>query len=297
MGIDDPGNLWWQDVLENGASSPQASYFDIDWTPPKAALQGKVLLAVLGDTFGKVLEQQQLQLIYQDHAFLIRCHERRLPTDHRTWVPLLKRVVEHLSPVLAAEEPRRMELESVVTALEHLPPRTDTSIEAVQIRYREKEIAQRRLAALVDASPEIRAALIEMLEEYNGKLGDRRSFDLLEAFLDEQPYRLCFWRVATDEINYRRFFDVDSMAAIRVEDPGGVSSGPCRRVPLHRAGLGDRFARRPLRRAVGPAGLFGTTQPVRGRSASRLYRRDSDGQSRPGRKVALPGRRKNSEPR
>ncbi len=61
MGIDDPGNLWWQDVLENGASSPQASYFDIDWTPPKAALQGKVLLAVLGDTFGKVLEQQQLQ--------------------------------------------------------------------------------------------------------------------------------------------------------------------------------------------------------------------------------------------
>jgi (1->4)-alpha-D-glucan 1-alpha-D-glucosylmutase len=176
-------------------------------------------LAVLGDTFGKVLEQQQLQLIYQDHTFLIRCHERRLPTDHRTWVPLLKRVVEHLSTTLAPEEPRRLELESVVTALEHLPPRTETSAEAVQIRYREKEIARRRLAALIDGSGEIRSALIAMLEEYNGKVGDRRSFDLLEAFLDEQPYRLCFWRVATDEINYRRFFDIDSMAAIRVEDP------------------------------------------------------------------------------
>jgi (1->4)-alpha-D-glucan 1-alpha-D-glucosylmutase len=219
MGIDDPSNAWWQDVLENGAASPQASYFDIDWTPPKAALQGKVLLAILGDRFGTVLEQQQLQLIYQDHTFLIRCHERRLPTDHRTWVPLLKRVVEQLSHVLAAEEPRRMELESVMTALEHLPPRTDTSAEGVQVRYREKEIARRRLAALIDASAEIRAALMATLEEYNGRPGDPRSFDLLEAFLDEQAYRLCYWRVATDEINYRRFFDIDAMAAIRVEDP------------------------------------------------------------------------------
>jgi (1->4)-alpha-D-glucan 1-alpha-D-glucosylmutase len=72
MGIDDPHNGWWQDVLENGPCSPYAAFFDIDWTPPKEALHGKVLLAILGDQFGKILEDEQLQLIYEDQRFLIR---------------------------------------------------------------------------------------------------------------------------------------------------------------------------------------------------------------------------------
>ncbi|HKD37614.1 MAG TPA: hypothetical protein VKB78_12470, partial [Pirellulales bacterium] len=205
--------------MENGQCSPYARFFDIDWHPPKEALHGKVLLAILGDQFGKILEDEQLQLIYEDQRFLIRYYHRRLPTDHRTWVPILKRVVEHLSPVLDREHPQRLEFESVMTALEHLPPRTECGEEAVQERYREKEIARRRLAAVVSTTAEIRDALAATLVEFNGRRGEPASFDLLEAFLDQQPYRLCYWRVATDEINYRRFFDVDEMAAIRVEDP------------------------------------------------------------------------------
>jgi (1->4)-alpha-D-glucan 1-alpha-D-glucosylmutase len=219
MGIDDPHNGWWQDVLENGQCSPYARVFDIDWHPPKEDLHGKVLLAILGDQFGKVLEDEQLQLIYEDQRFLIRYYHRRLPTDHRTWVPILKRVVEHLAPALDQNHPQRLEFESVVTALEHLPPRTECSAEAVQERYREKEIARRRLAAVVNTNAEIRDALAATLIEFNGHRGEPASFDRLEAFLNQQPYRLCYWRVATDEINYRRFFDVDEMAAIRVEDP------------------------------------------------------------------------------
>jgi (1->4)-alpha-D-glucan 1-alpha-D-glucosylmutase len=219
MGIDDPHNGWWQDVLENGPCSPYAAFFDIDWSPPKEALHGKVLLANLGDQFGKILEDEQLQLIYEDQRFLIRYYQRRLPTDHRTWVPILKRVLDHLAPPLEPGHPQRWELESVITSLEHLPPRTQSDPEAIQERYREKEIARRRLAALVSVSAEIRDALATTLFEFNGRRGEPASFDRLEAFLDEQPYRLCYWRVATDEINYRRFFDVDEMAAIRVEDP------------------------------------------------------------------------------
>jgi (1->4)-alpha-D-glucan 1-alpha-D-glucosylmutase len=219
MGIDDPHNGWWQDVLENGPCSPYARFFDIDWTPPKEALHGKVLLAILGDQFGKVLEDEQLQLIYEDHRFLIRYYHRRLPTDHRTWVPILKRVLEQLPPPLEPGHPQRMELESVITALDHLPSRTESTPEAIQERYREKEIARRRLANLVTNSAETRDALAMTLVEFNGRRGEPASFDRLEAFLDQQPYRLCYWRVATDEINYRRFFDVDEMAAIRVEDP------------------------------------------------------------------------------
>ncbi|HEY2147841.1 MAG TPA: malto-oligosyltrehalose synthase, partial [Pirellulales bacterium] len=219
MGIDDPHNGWWQDVLENGPCSPFARFFDIDWHPPKEALHGKVLLAILGDQFGKVLEDEQLQLIYEDQRFLIRYYHRRLPTDHRTWVPILERVVEHLGPVLDVGHSQRLELESVITALEHLPPRTECGMGAVRERYREKEIARRRLAAVVNMTAEIRDALATTLIEFNGHRGEPASFDRLETFLDQQPYRLCYWRVATDEINYRRFFDVDEMAAIRVEDP------------------------------------------------------------------------------
>ena len=219
MGIDDPHNGWWQDVLENGPCSPFARYFDIDWTPPKEALHGKVLLALLGDQFGKILEDEQLQLIYEDQRFLIRYYHRRLPTDHQTWVPILKRVVEHLTTSLDPAHPQRMEFESVITALDHLPPRTQLNPEAVAERYREKEIARRRLAGVVTNTAEIRDALAATLNEFNGRRGEPASFDRLEAFLDQQPYRLCYWRVATDEINYRRFFDVDEMAAIRVEDP------------------------------------------------------------------------------
>lgn len=219
MGIDDPHNAWWQDVLENGPGSTFAKYFDIDWNPPMEALGGKVLLPVLGDQFGKVLEDQQLQLAYEDQRLAIRYHDRTFPTDPQTWVPVLKQALEFLAPRLAADVPERMEFESIITSLENLPRRTDSGTEAIQLRYRENEVARRRLSALLETSAEVRQAIQEAIAEYNGRRGEPASFDKLESLLIDQPYRLCYWRVATDEINYRRFFDVDFLAAIRVEDP------------------------------------------------------------------------------
>jgi (1->4)-alpha-D-glucan 1-alpha-D-glucosylmutase len=219
MGIDDPHNGWWQDVLENGPASQYARYFDIDWKPPKEALRGKVLLPTLGDQFGRVLEDRQLQLAYEDQRFVVTYFERKFPTDPGTWVLILRDALEIVSSRLEAEVPERMELESIITALEHLPSRTVTEAEALQERYREKEVARRRLAQLWEASDEVRAAIERVIVDYNGRRGDLASFDKLDAFVSNQPYRLCYWRVATDEINYRRFFDVDALAAIRVEDP------------------------------------------------------------------------------
>ncbi len=219
MSIDDAHNGWWQDVLENGSSSKYANYFDIDWAPPKAALQGKILLAFLGDQFGKTLEDQQLQLVYQDQRFMIRYYERLFPTDPRSWVAVLKLTLEQAVRALEAANPQRLELESIVTGLEHLPARGELAAEALQERYREKEVARRRLGVLLHGSKEIREALASALDTFNGVRGEPESFNRLEAFLNEQAYRLCYWRVATDEINYRRFFDVDTLAAIRVEEP------------------------------------------------------------------------------
>jgi (1->4)-alpha-D-glucan 1-alpha-D-glucosylmutase len=218
MGIDDPHNLWWQDVLENGPSSPYASYFDIDWNPPKEALRGRVLLPVLGDQFGKVLEDQQLRLVYESGRFMVAYYDRRLPVDPGTWVPVLRHALNYVAEELEPEVSERMELESIITALEHLPGRDETCAERIQERRREKEVSSTRLERLMESSDEVRRAVERTMQDYNGKRGDLASFDGLDALLAAQAYRLCHWRVATDEINYRRFFDIDQLAAIRVED-------------------------------------------------------------------------------
>src|SRR5262245_34928141 len=219
MCIAGSGNEWWNDVLENGPSSPYAAFFDIDWRPPKQTLTNKTLLPALGEQYGRVLENQEIQLVYQRGAFFVNYYEIRLPIAPRTSILILNAALDELKTALDETHPHRLELESIITALSHLPSRTETDPEKVRERLREKEVGKRRLAALVAQSREVSGALKKTVREFNGKRGDARSFDRLEELLAEQSYRLCFWRVAADEINYRRFFDINELAAIRVEEP------------------------------------------------------------------------------
>jgi (1->4)-alpha-D-glucan 1-alpha-D-glucosylmutase len=219
MGIDDPNNLWWQDLLENGRSSVYSNFFDVDWDPPKDALKQKVLLPILGEQYGRALENQELQIVWEDQRLKVAYHERRFPLAPRTWADVLRLALETVAVEMSPDDPDRMELESIATALDNLPPQDECDPELVQQRYREKEVARRRLAALVEISAAIRDALTGALRQLNGRQHDPRSFDRLEQLLSRQPYRLAYWRVATDEINYRRFFDINELAAIRVEDP------------------------------------------------------------------------------
>lgn len=219
MGIDDPHNIWWQDVLENGLSSQYAQFFDIDWNPPKEELKQKILIPILGDQYGRALENQDIQLVYEDHRFQVACYDKRFPLAPRSWAEVLRLALELLGDRLPTESPDRMELESIVVELDHLPPQSETDPERVLQRYREKEVAKRRLNQLLKDSPPIAAALKSATRTFNGVKGDSQSFDRLEHLLSLQAYRLCYWRVATDEINYRRFFDINELAAIRVEDP------------------------------------------------------------------------------
>lgn len=219
MCVTDPANLWWADVLENGASSPYARFFDIDWRPLKIDLWNKVLLPFLGDQFGKVLENRQIRLVLEDGAFFIRVYENRFPTDPRTWHIILVPARNRLRSRAEPSDVDLHELESILTALNNLPLRTEIEWEKVRERQREKEIIKKRLAALHASSATVRAVLEECLEELNGDRGDPPVVDQLDAMLAAQGYRLAFWRVAADEINYRRFFDINDLAAIRVEDP------------------------------------------------------------------------------
>jgi (1->4)-alpha-D-glucan 1-alpha-D-glucosylmutase len=218
MGIG-PWNPWWMDVLENGPSSVYAPAFDVDWTPLKPELDHKVLVPLLGDQFGKVLERGELVLLREEGALLVRYFDNVFPISPRSVPMVLRHRLDALKDELGPADVHVQELESICSALEKLARRFETAPEAVAERAREKEVAKRRLAALVEASPRLREHLDGNIRLFNGTPGDPRSFDLLHRLLDAQAFRLAFWRVAGEEINYRRFFDVNALAALRMELP------------------------------------------------------------------------------
>lgn len=217
MGIAQSANRWWRDVLENGPSSRYAEVFDIDWTPLKRELEGKVLLPILGDLYGTVLEHQEIRLAYDDGRFVVRYYDHELPVAPKPSAMILTHGLDAVIQRRGDESPDLQELQSIVTALRHLPSRTDVAPELVRERYREKEIIRQRLAALVRDSRTVAELVEANVRRFNGTPGDPESFDLLDRLLDEQAYRLAYWRVASEEINYRRFFDINELAAIRME--------------------------------------------------------------------------------
>src|SRR5919201_6939307 len=217
MGVG-PQNDRWMEVLENGPSSRYAYYFDVDWRPVKAELENKVLVPVLGEQYGVVLEKGELRLVRDGGSFFVTYYEHRFPVAPRSVPQVLRHRLEELRARLGPEEPSVWELESICTSLEKLAPRSETDPGKVAERAREKEVAKRRLHVLCDSSPGVREHVDENVAIFNGRPGDPRSFDLLDRLLDSQAYRLAHWRVAGEEINYRRVFYVNGLAAIRMED-------------------------------------------------------------------------------
>lgn len=217
MGVTEPGNKWWADVLENGPSSMYAPYFDIDWRPQKEDLRDKVLLPILTDQYGRVLERGELQVRFEEGAFYLFYGNQKLPIAPGTYRYVLELALEQLAEY--KDEEFYAEFQSILTALEYLPRRTDTDPEKIAERAREKEIVKRRLEWRCQEAPQVQRALETAVAQINGRPGDPRSFDKLDELLNAQSYRLAFWRVAAEEINYRRFFDVNDLAAIRMELP------------------------------------------------------------------------------
>ncbi len=210
-------NRWWRSVLENGPSSESAGFFDIDWDPVKPELKGKLLLPVLGEQYGEALESGRLRLEYDAGAFCIRYGQLNLPLNPRQLGTVLRHDASALEASLGPDDPALLEFQSILFHLEHLPVYTTTDPSLVVDRRREKEVARQRLARVAETCPAIRAHIDAAVRVFNGVPGDGRSFDLLHELLELQAYRLSSWRTATHEINYRRFFDINELAGIRVE--------------------------------------------------------------------------------
>ena len=217
MGVGEALNTWWMDVLENGPSSAYAKYFDIEWRPLKEDLRDKVLLPILGDQYGRVLERGELKVHFESGSFYLTYYDHKFPIAPGTYRFLLDRALEILTE--HKDQDFYAELQSIRTALEYLPRRTEAGPEKITERAREKEIIKRRLERRCEEAPQVLTAIKRAVDEINGRTGDPRSFDKLDELLNAQAYRLAFWRVAAEEINYRRFFDVNDLAAIRQEEP------------------------------------------------------------------------------
>jgi (1->4)-alpha-D-glucan 1-alpha-D-glucosylmutase len=212
-------NPKWQDVLENGPGSIYARYFDIDWNPVKVELSQKVLLPILEDMYGTVLERGQIFLGIDNGSFFTEYRNHRLPVGPKTIVPILESSLNRLLPAITDSNPGFLELQSVVTACKNLPERSETDPTRMVERHREKEIIKKRLAELTRVNEPIRSAIDDAIKAINGTVGDSQSFTGLHDLLTKQVYRLAFWRVASEEINYRRFFDINELVALRMEDP------------------------------------------------------------------------------
>jgi len=209
-------NLRWNEVLEDGETAATAGTFDIDWDPPKPELTAKILLPFLEEQYGRVLESN-LSIAFKNGGFSVSWGGTRLPLSPETWPHMLGPAREILRKRVLAEDPSLLELESIVRALTHTLPDLHGK-EATVERRREKEAVRRRLAELVQV-PSVAAAIEDAVRQLNGIQGVPQSFDALERLMNDQAYRLAHWRVAAHEINYRRFFDINELAAVRVEDP------------------------------------------------------------------------------
>jgi (1->4)-alpha-D-glucan 1-alpha-D-glucosylmutase len=196
-----PENTWWMSVLENGQHSRFLHYFDIDWSPVTA--QGttvtKVLLPILGRPYGEAVEAQEIKLGFDHDGFYFSYYEHRLPLAPESYRIVLRGCVDALPAEGVA-----IELRELIEGEESVP---------------NSKFLKETIWRIYEQDADFRDALERTIRHFNGEPGLPESFNDLDALLDAQWYRLAYWRIASEKINYRRFFDVTDLVGVRVENP------------------------------------------------------------------------------
>lgn len=244
-------NAWWMNVLEHGPAAEYAEYFDIDWEPAKEELRGRVLLPVLEDHYGAVLDRGLLHLRFEggSGSFEVSYHEQRFPLDAATYPTVLDPVVARLREK-EGEHPHLPELESLLFSFGHLPARSEREPAVRTARTRDSGLLRARLAGLVERWPELRRTIEDELLRYDISRGGSGAAERLDRILDLQVWRVAYWRTAADEINYRRFFDINDLAALRQEREDVFDATHAYVLDLVRSGVVDGL------RIDHPDGLF-----------------------------------------
>jgi (1->4)-alpha-D-glucan 1-alpha-D-glucosylmutase len=211
-------NPWWRSVLERGQSSPYANYFDVDWSSASGYMQYKILLPLLGDLFGKVLERGELKLSLEGGHLQINYYDRKFPLKLQSYPRILEYLYPEFVEEYGATHSAVVELTEIIQAFQSLPLDHETVRNEHQSELDPIGSAKRRLYQAVENFPEIREYLVRVFRKINGKPGKSETYNFLEKTLHEQAYRLSFWRISDEEINYRRFFNISDLISMRVEN-------------------------------------------------------------------------------
>ncbi|MEP0910752.1 malto-oligosyltrehalose synthase [Leptolyngbya sp. GB1-A1] len=209
----DSQNYILVDVLENGPDSQYHDYFDIDWNHPYEGLKGKVLAPFLGKFYGDCLESGELQLKYNEQGISINYYALSFPIRIESYSHVLMHNLSQIREKLGRNDPSFVKLLGVLYMLRYIPSETER-----RERYDQITFIKRMLWELWNDSPEIKAFIEENIQTFNGEAGNSASFNLLDNLLSEQFFRLSYWKVGNEELNYRRFFTVNDLIAMRVEE-------------------------------------------------------------------------------
>ena len=214
MGIGRGENPWWRDVLQNGQAAEHADFFDIDWDPLKPELHDKLLLPILGNQYGDELESGRIKVeFHPDSGLVVRYYDTSLPIDPQT-IPLIFAPVFESTP--AASRPS---IEPLLHQLQSLPHHSETEQGRIRERQHRAPELLRKLSETIAKDAVLRELTDRALAAINGRTGEPSSFDSLHNLLEAQVYRLAHWRVSAEEINYRRFFDINELVGLRMENP------------------------------------------------------------------------------
>jgi (1->4)-alpha-D-glucan 1-alpha-D-glucosylmutase len=204
------------DVLENGPSSRYFDFFDVQWNHPVESMRGRLLAPFLGSFYGNCLESGEIQLGYDEKGFHVRYYQLRLPLRLDSYVRILSFRQRELASRLGRSHPDYIKYLGLLYVLRHLPP-GEHDVDARE-RYDQIAFAKAMLWELHQENEQIQNFVKENIRIYNGEPGVSESFDALDELLKEQYFRLTFWKVGTEELNYRRFFNLNELITLRVED-------------------------------------------------------------------------------
>jgi (1->4)-alpha-D-glucan 1-alpha-D-glucosylmutase len=211
-------NPWWVDLLENGPASPYASFFDVDWTPPGGVVRNQIVLPILGKPYHEVLESGELVLNLDQMGLNVRYHDYRLPLEVKSYNLLFSLQREVFDDRLGAGHPASQRWERLIDSVEHLLPYYDTPPPDIPTRHQSTRLLKEELLDFSTTFKEAREILELGIAYFNGAPGEPHRFHLLHQLLSQQPYRLTFWQTGRERLNYRRFFDINDLVGVRVEE-------------------------------------------------------------------------------
>lgn len=214
----DSQNLFLMDVLEHGPHSEYFNYFDIEWEHPYGDISGRVLTPLLGDFYGNCLERGEIQLAYDASGLTVNYYSLRLPVRIESYSSILTYHQEQLGELLDRTHPAFIKLLGILYLIKSIP-QDATSQQLKEQRKDQVNFAKALLWELYSQTTEIRHFIDENLAAFNGTPGQPESFNLLDDLLSKQFFRLSFWKVGAEELNYRRFFTINELICLRVEEP------------------------------------------------------------------------------